>query len=267
VSDPFGPDPWAPLGRLTPARIALGRAGSSLPTRALLAFALAHAQARDAVHAALDADAAEAQIQALDFKTLQVESAAPDRAAYLARPDLGRRLSADSRQAFAGLRNAPCDLAFVVADGLSAAAVQAHAAGLLEALKPWIARGGWRVAPVVVARQARVALGDEIGQALGARAVAVLIGERPGLSSPDSLGAYLTFDPRVGRADAERNCISNIRREGLAYDEAAFKLAWLIGEAFRLRLTGVALKDESDIARLAGGTVNPRPALGGERAG
>ena len=253
MSDPFGPDPWLRLGELTQARIALGRAGSGLPTRALLAFSLAHAQARDAVHAELDTEATEKSLKALGFATLSVHSAAPDRATYLGRPDLGRRLSEDSQRRFADIRPDPFDLALVVADGLSAAAIHAHAADLLAAMKPWIDRGGWRVAPVVIASQARVALGDEVGQALGARAVAVLIGERPGLSSPDSLGVYLTFDPRAGRVDAERNCISNIRAEGLSYDEAAFKLAWLIGEAFRLRLTGVALKDESDVARLAGG--------------
>jgi ethanolamine ammonia-lyase small subunit len=267
VSDPFGPDPWLKLGELTPARIALGRAGAGLPTRALLAFSLAHAQARDAVHAALDVDGTEAAVRALGLETFRVHSAAPDRATYLSRPDLGRRLSDESRGSLVGARGGPFDLAFVVADGLSSAAVHAHAAALLSALKPWIARGGWRTAPVAVASQARVALGDEVGEAMGARAVAVLIGERPGLSSPDSLGVYLTFDPKVGRSDAERNCISNIRAEGLSYEEAAFKLAWLIGEAFRLRLTGVTLKDESDLARLGGPTANPRPALGGERAG
>ena len=263
MSDPFGPDPWLRLGELTPARIALGRAGSALPTRAVLDLALAHARARDAVHAVFDAEATAAAIQALGFETVQVQSAAPDRATYLGRPDLGRLLSADSQGLLAGGRPDRFDLAFVIADGLSSAAVHAHAGDLLGAMQPWIERGGWRVAPVAVASQARVALGDEIGEALGARAVAVLIGERPGLSSPDSLGVYLTFDPRVGRADAERNCISNIRAEGLSYDDAAFKLAWLIGEAFRLRLTGVALKDESDLARLTGANANSRLELGG----
>jgi ethanolamine ammonia-lyase small subunit len=260
LSDPYGPDPWASLGRLTPARIALGRAGSGQPTRAVLAFALAHAQARDAVHAALDVAAVAAQVQALGFATLPLASAAPDRAAYLTRPDLGRRLSAAGQATLAAHPGGPFDLVFVVADGLSAAAVHTQAAPLLEAMRPWIARGGWRVGPLVLATQARVALGDAVGAALKARAVVVLIGERPGLSSPDSLGAYLTFDPRPGRSDAERNCISNIRPAGLPHDEAAFKLSWLIGEALRLRLTGVALKDESDVARLAA----PSPGRLGE---
>ncbi len=262
MSTPFGPDPWFGLADLTPARIAIGRAGAGQPTRAVLAFSLAHARARDAVHAELDLAGTEAAIQALGFETRSVESAAPDRPTYLARPDLGRRLGAASPARLGPAKPGAYDLALVVADGLSAAAVHAHAARLLAALKPAIARNAWRVAPVVLARQARVALGDEIGHALSARAVAVLIGERPGLSAPDSLGVYLTFAPRVGRLDAERNCLSNIHGAGLSYDEAAFKLAWLIGEAFRLGLTGVSLKDESDAARLA---ENPRPALGGER--
>ena len=253
MSGAFGPDPWSRLRALTPARIALGRAGTAQPTRALLDFSLAHARARDAVHAVLDVDTAEKDIQVLGaFETRVACSAAPDRTTYLGRPDLGRQLDPESRILTVG-QSGTCDLVFVVADGLSAEAAQVHAPNLLEAMIPFIERGRWRVAPVVIATQARVALGDEIGRIFGARAVAVLIGERPGLSSPDSLGVYLTFDPRPGRADAERNCISNIRAEGLSYEDAAFKLAWLTGEAFRLRLTGVALKDESDVAKLAGG--------------
>ncbi|MDR3506788.1 MAG: ethanolamine ammonia-lyase subunit EutC [Caulobacteraceae bacterium] len=250
MSDPFGPDPWITLSRLTPARIGLGRAGAGLPTREVLAFSLAHARARDAVHAPFDAEAVGAAIQALGFETLEVASAAPDRATYLRRPDLGRALSPESLEALRARPKAPIDLAIVVADGLSSAAVHAQAAPLLGALKPLIDKAGWRTGPVVLAHQARVALGDAIGEALGVRAVVVLIGERPGLSSPDSLGAYLTFAPRVGRSDAERNCLSNIRPEGLVFEEAAFKLAWLAGEALRLGLTGVGLKDESDLARL-----------------
>lgn len=241
------------LSRLTPARIALGRAGSGQPTRVLLDFSLAHARARDAVHAALDADATSAAISALGYETVDVQSAAPDRATYLARPDLGRRLDEASARRLAAFASRTCDLALVVADGLSASAIHAHASPLLTALKPAIAKAGWRMAPIAIARQARVAIGDEVGQAFRAKAVAVLIGERPGLSSPDSLGVYLTFAPRPGRADAERNCLSNIRAEGLSYDEAAFRLSWLIGEALRLGLTGVGLKDESDVERLSSG--------------
>lgn len=241
-------DPWARLRTLTPARIALGRTGASLPTEAVLDFALAHARARDAVTAPFHPLAVAEAIEALDLRTLVVESAAPDRPTYLRRPDLGRRLSDESR---ARLHPSPCDLAIVVADGLSSTAVHAHAAPLIEALQPHSAAAHWRVGPVAIARQGRVALGDEIGEVLGARLVLLLVGERPGLSSPDSLGAYLTFDPRVGRTDAERNCVSNIRAAGLSYEAAALRIAWLAREALRLSLTGVALKDESDLDTLA----------------
>jgi ethanolamine ammonia-lyase small subunit len=242
-------DPWLDLARRTPARIALGRAGVSLPTDEVLRFALAHAQARDAVHAALDAGRMTAELERLGLPVVAVNSAAPDRAVYLRRPDLGRRLSPESRQAVAeaALVKA-CDLAIVVADGLSATAIHAQATALLRAFLPWVRRHGWRLGSVVLAHQARVALGDEVGALLGARAVAVLIGERPGLSAPDSLGIYLTYAPRPGRMDAERNCISNVRPDGLGYDLAAGKLAWLLDRAFTLRLTGVSLKDESDAA-------------------
>jgi ethanolamine ammonia-lyase small subunit len=248
------PDPWSRLRALTPARIALGRSGAGLPTREVLGFALDHARARDAVHAAFDSKGLAERIEGLGHKTLTVSSVAPDRATYLRRPDLGRRLSGESAallEARAG--RGPADLAIVIGDGLSAAAVHAHAAPLLAALAEPVRAAGWRLAPVVLAHQARVALGDEIGLRLGARMAVVLIGERPGLSSPDSLGAYLTFDPRLGRSDAERNCISNIRPAGLSYEAAAFKLAWHVREALRLGLTGVGLKDESDLNLLAAG--------------
>ncbi|MGU3492503.1 ethanolamine ammonia-lyase subunit EutC [Xanthobacteraceae bacterium A53D] len=239
-------DPWQGLARHTPARIALGRTGASLPTQEVLKFALAHAQARDAVHTPFDAAATAEQVRALGFETLEVASAAPARDTYLRRPDLGRRLSEESRAGLAGRKSPPVDLALVVADGLSSAAVHAQAVPFLAALKPWIAREGWATAPVVIAREARVALGDEAGALLNARAVLVMIGERPGLSSPDSLGLYLTLGPKVGLTDAARNCISNVRAEGLSHEAAAFKLAWLLKEAFRRSVTGVDLKDESD---------------------
>jgi ethanolamine ammonia-lyase small subunit len=250
--DAVAADPWQALRALTPARIALGRTGSSLPTREVLRLGLAHARARDAVHRPLDAAAVAAAIERLGFRTLSLASAAPSREAYLRRPDLGRRLSPEGRRALAAVDAGGADLALMVGDGLSSAAIHAHAAPLLAAFQPAVAAAGWSVAPVVIATGARVALGDEIGERLGARASVVLIGERPGLSSPDSLGLYLTFAPRVGRSDAERNCISNIRAEGLAYEAAAARLAWLLDQAFRRGLTGVALKDESDAPGLAG---------------
>jgi ethanolamine ammonia-lyase small subunit len=247
MSRPAPPDPWASLRALTDARIALGRAGASLPTREVLAFALDHARACDAVHLDFDASGVAAQIEALGLATLTVASAAPDRPTYLRRPDLGRRLAPADAARLDGARGEAADVAIVVADGLSSAAVHAHAAPLIAALAPHVAAAGWRLADVVLARQARVALGDEIGERLGARLVVLLVGERPGLSSPDSLGAYITFAPRVGRTDAERNCVSNIRPAGLSYEDAAFRIAWLAREALRVGLTGVALKDDSGL--------------------
>jgi ethanolamine ammonia-lyase small subunit len=249
-------DPWSHLARLTPARIALGHTGCALPTREVLEFALAHARARDAVHTRFDVERMQAAIRAAGFETLTVVSAAASRAIYLRRPDLGRRLSSASRAMLEARTGPEVDLVLVVADGLSAAAVHAQAVPLLAALRPLIAQVGWRAAPIVLACEARVALGDEIGALLKARAVAVLVGERPGLSSPDSLGVYLTFAPKVGRTDAERNCVSNIRQEGLAPEAAAVKVAWLLCEALRRQLTGIALKDDSDriLAPPAAGT-------------
>ncbi|HEY8563891.1 MAG TPA: ethanolamine ammonia-lyase subunit EutC [Beijerinckiaceae bacterium] len=235
---------WRTLAAATPARVALGRAGPGLPTREALRFALAHARARDAVHAGLDAEGLAAALNALGLATVQVESAAPNREVYLARPDLGRCLSDRSRGALEAFADSRPDIALVVADGLSAKAVAAQAGSFLAAFLP--RAQGWRLSPAVIATQARVALGDEIGAILGARLTLMLIGERPGLSAPDSLGLYLTHDPKPGRHDAERNCLSNIRPAGLTHDLAAFKAAWLVSEALTRRLTGVALKDDSD---------------------
>jgi ethanolamine ammonia-lyase small subunit len=254
-------DTWGALRAHTAARIALGRAGVSLPTGEWLRFAQAHALARDAVHEPLDADALIEGLRGMAFEPLCVESAAPDRATYLRRPDLGRRLSPHSA---ALLRGQPAaDILVLLADGLSARATQHHALPLLRALRPLLEAQGQAIGPVLVATQARVALGDEAGTLLNARAVLVLIGERPGLSSPDSLGAYLTWGPRAGRSDAERNCVSNIRPEGLALEAAAFKLAWLLHAARALGATGVALKDRSDEPLLVDNarmTIGPAPA-------
>jgi ethanolamine ammonia-lyase small subunit len=233
------------LRHLTPARVGLGRAGASLPTQALLEFTLDHARARDAVHAELDISAIAAGLDALGLQTLQVSSCAQSRKDYLRRPDLGRKLDAASQDLLASGRRGPCDLAVVIGDGLSPSAVNAHAVELLRNLMPRLESGGIVLGPVVVASGARVALGDEIGALLGARMVAMLIGERPGLSAPHSLGAYLTFAPKTGCTDAMRNCVSNIHASGLSYDEAAFKVAWLVREGLAREVTGVALKDES----------------------
>lgn len=248
------PDPWDDLRAHTQARLALGRAGAALPTAELLRFGLAHAQARDAVHIPLDAEALATQLQTLGNTTRQVHSAAPDRATYLLRPDLGRRLSDADAQALRALGNqpndgSPVDLLLVVADGLSSLAVARQAPPLIDAIRQQ-APAGWTLGPVVIAQQARVALGDEVGALLGARLVAVLIGERPGLSSPDSLGIYLTWHPQVGRNDAQRNCISNVRPEGLPPAAAAARLWWLCQAARQLGLTGLGLKDRSDTVTL-----------------
>jgi ethanolamine ammonia-lyase small subunit len=243
------PDPWAHLRAYTRARIALGRTGASLPTREVLDLAYAHARARDAVHALLDAPGLCRLLEADGFDTLEAHSAAADRAAYLLRPDLGRRLDPDSAASLRRAAGAGCDLLPVVGDGLSALAVERHAAPLLRALRALLPPGR-HMGPVVVARQARVALGDPVGEILRARLVLMLIGERPGLSSPDSLGIYLTYGPRPGRLDAERNCISNVRPDGLAYEAAARRALWLTEEALRRGSSGVALKDESELAAI-----------------
>ena len=237
-------NPWQNLRRYTPARIALGRAGPALPTQEVLEFGLAHARARDAVHQALDADRLEAELTAAGYAPVRVHSQAADRATYLARPDLGRRLDEASAARLDDRKGVFMEIVIAIEDGLSAVAVQSHAVPLLAELAALSAER-WSRGPIVVALQGRVALGDEIGERMGAQLVVVLIGERPGLSAPDSLGVYLTYAPRVGRTDAERNCISNIRPQGLPYADAARKLDWLVSAALARGVTGIALKDES----------------------
>jgi ethanolamine ammonia-lyase small subunit len=242
----------ARLRQLTPARVGLGRTGVSLETRDLLDFQRAHAQARDAVHAYLETAALAAEVAGILIEhkpqhdeVLHLHSAAVDRATYLQRPDLGRRLDEASRvrlDHLAQIQPGPWQLALIVADGLSALAIERHVQPLLKELLPRLQ--DWSLAPVCIVEQGRVAIGDEIGFALGAQISVVLIGERPGLSSPDSLGAYITWAPRFGRTDAERNCISNIRAEGMSYRNAAEQLHYYLTEARRRQLTGVQLKDE-----------------------
>ena len=224
--------------RFTPARVGLGRTGHSLTTAELLRFQLDHARARDAVHEDLDPGA-------LGLPHILLRSAAGDRATYLRRPDLGRTLSAESRLR---LKKSSYDAAILIVDGLSAPAIQRHAAPLLEELTPRLAGEGWRLAPLTVALHGRVAIGDEIAERLGAQSAVVVIGERPGLTSPGSLGIYLTWDPRPGRTDAERNCISNVRTEGISYAEAAHRLHLLMRAAQARKLTGVALKEDAALA-------------------
>jgi ethanolamine ammonia-lyase small subunit len=240
------------LRDLTPARVGLGRAGASMPTDALLEFTLDHARARDAVHAAFDVPAMIEGLGDLGLEAVAVSSRVRDRKDYLRRPDLGRALDPASQDLLANRRGRSCELAIVIGDGLSPTAVHAHAVELVRSLMPRLAADGIAIGHAVVASGARVALGDEIGAILGARMIAVLIGERPGLSAPDSLGAYLTFAPRAGLTDAERNCVSNIHHSGLGCDGAASKIAWLVREGLARGVTGVALKDES------GGRTPPR---------
>ncbi|MCC3159819.1 ethanolamine ammonia-lyase subunit EutC [Hymenobacter sp. 15J16-1T3B] len=242
-----GADPWAGLRAFTAARIALGRTGSSVPLREALAFRLAHAHARDAVYSALDVEALLPALQPLGLPVRRVRSQAQDRPQYLHRPDLGRRLAAECRRELTAAGHAPAHVVLILADGLSAEAVNRHAAPVLALLVPRLQQAGFRLAPLVVAEQARVALSDDIGAAVAARLALVLIGERPGLSAPDSLGAYLTYGPRPGLTDEARNCVSNIRPEGLPYAAAADKLLWLVQEALRRQLSGVPLKDEKDL--------------------
>jgi ethanolamine ammonia-lyase small subunit len=218
-------NPWTQLRELTAARIALGRTGHSLPTRELLAFQLAHARARDAVHHVFDARS---------FGGIVLRSAAKDRATYLRRPDLGRTLDAESADR---VIRGDWDAVLIVADGLSAAGVHRHAMPFIEALRAELE--GWKIAPLCVVEQGRVAIGDEIGERIGAKIAVVMIGERPGLSSPDSLGVYLTWAPRVGRTDAERNCVSNIRTEGLDPRIAGTRVAALMRAARDRQMTGV----------------------------
>ena len=253
----FLPDPWTVLRAHTAARIALGRAGNSLPTGEWLRFGLAHAMARDAVREPLDVGLLASQLQDQAFgPVVAVDSAAGDRDTYLRRPDLGRRLAPGSAALFEPAAS-PGGLVVVIGDGLSARAAQQHAQPLLVELRPRLEAHGMALGPVVIARQARVALGDEVGALLSAAAVLVLIGERPGLSSPDSLGAYLTWGPQVGCADSQRNCVSNIRPDGLPVAAAAHRIAWLLVAARRLGASGVALKDDSDMPGALPGQSSP----------
>ncbi|HVY06244.1 MAG TPA: ethanolamine ammonia-lyase subunit EutC [Burkholderiales bacterium] len=239
------PDAWSNLREFTKARIGLGRAGASIPTQRLLEFQLAHARARDAVHCELDADALLKDLGAAGVESLVLSSAAPDRHTYIQRPDLGRILADESKASIEKRRNESAfDVVIVVADGLSALAVQRHALPLILRMQPHLQGEGWRAAPCCIVRQGRVAIGDEIASLLPAQMSIVLIGERPGLSSPDSLGAYLTWNPLPGRSNAERNCVSNIRPEGLSYAAAAFKLLHLMRQARARKLSGIMLKDD-----------------------
>jgi ethanolamine ammonia-lyase small subunit len=245
VSPSTTADHWAHLRKYTAARIALGRTGGSQTTRSILDFRLSHARARDAVHSSFSADKLEQSLREQGVFTFRLATAANDRRTYLLRPDLGRKLdSASHQQLFANAASwGKHDLAIIVSDGLAAQAAEQHATDTLVPLIRRLTVDGWAVSPVFVVPFARVKLQDEIGELLGARYTLLLLGERPGLGSPDSLGAYFTYHPRAECTDADRNCISNIRPEGLPPAQAAGKLARLLNESSRLGISGVALKD------------------------
>jgi ethanolamine ammonia-lyase small subunit len=239
-------DIWNSLRKYTPARIAIGRAGGSLPTAEVLDFAWAHAEARDAVKMELDVEKLAVLIERLDVKTLRLESAADDRDSYVRRPDLGRRLSDQSRELLTSLNPpaASIDVALIVADGLSAVAAQEQAPKVMENLLPLLAGNRVMCGPICIVKNARVAIEDEIGETLKATAAVILLGERPGLGTADSLGAYLVYHPKVGKMDADRNCVSNIREAGLPPAAAAETIHYLLSEALRRKISGVMLKDE-----------------------
>jgi ethanolamine ammonia-lyase small subunit len=245
-------DPWQSLQSLTAARIALGRTGVSVPLQEALNFKLAHAHARDAVYSSLDVHALHTALESFDLPIYHLKSAVTNREEYLKRPDRGRRLDTTSVNTLTAIEHNPSDVAFVLADGLSATAINRHAIPVLQNTIAALRGAAITLAPLCIVEQARVAIGDAIGQLLCAKIVVILIGERPGLTSPDSMGAYITYNPSVGLTDESRNCISNIRPEGLVYTDAATKIVYLAQEALRLKLSGVELKDNSILSGAAG---------------
>jgi ethanolamine ammonia-lyase small subunit len=239
-------DAWQHLKAFTAARIALGRAGTSIPLQETLNTKMAHAHARDAVYATLHEDELTQALQSFQLPIYYLQSKVADRTTYLQRPDLGRRLNDESVEQLTAIQH-QYDIAFVIADGLSATAVNKHAANVLQLIVPAYQKEKLNIAPFIIVQQARVAIGDEIASLLNAKMVVVLIGERPGLSSPDSMGAYITYNPAIGLTDERRNCISNIRNEGLVYESAAQKIMYLIKQSFQLKLSGVQLKEETGL--------------------
>ena len=237
-------DSWSHLRRFTEARIALGRAGGSLPTAELLKFSVAHAAARDAVHENMDVDQLDASLAAHGLPTLHLSTQVVDRMTYLLRPDLGRRLDDESRERLRSSASSGVDVVLIVADGLSAPAAHRQAPPVILELVPRLRSSRLTIGPICIVRQARVAVEDEIGSILGARVAVILIGERPGLGTAESLGAYLVYDPQPGRNDAERNCVSNIRPGGLSAAAGAEAIHYLITESLRRKISGIALKDE-----------------------
>jgi ethanolamine ammonia-lyase small subunit len=252
------PDPWSTLKSKTTARIAMGRAGGSLPTAECLAFAADHADARDAVYSELDVSALE---KSVGLPIVSLHSQATDRTTYLQRPDLGRRLDQQSIQLLESLNAKEADVVLIVADGLSATAAQRHGADVLRHLIELLGERHFSMGPICVVRQARVAVEDEIGSVLHAKLAVILIGERPGLGLADSLGGYIVFDPKIGKSDADRNCVSNIHPRHLPPAVAAQTLVWLIEQSLVRRISGVGLKDERTIALEVIPGLGQQPAL------
>lgn len=242
TSNFISPDPWRGLKAFTNARIALGSTGVAAPLKEVLDFRLCHAHARDAVYSVLKTDELTSSLQQFQLPVISVNSLAKDRTVYLQRPDHGRKLNNGSIGKIEN-ESSSADVAIIIADGLSATAINEHAVPVLNKLIPLIRRSGFAIAPIVIASQARVALADEIGSLLNAKLSLILIGERPGLSSPDSMGAYITYRPSPGLTDESRNCVSNIRPEGLTYELAAEKLARLIQASLQLKISGILLKE------------------------
>ncbi len=239
-------DPWADLKQFTDARIALGRTGCSLLTDDYLQFSLSHARARDTIYMPFESEKVAHQLEQMGLDTVEVSSRASSRSMFLRQPDMGRRLNDASRQKLKDMDYKGADVLLVIGDGLSSKAVNKQAVPLISRFVPYMEELGLTVGPVVLAHESRVALGDDIAEMMHCGLVAILIGERPGLSSPDSLGVYITYKPFAGRLESERNCISNVRPEGLNYNRAAFKMAWLVEAAYDMGKTGTALKDKSD---------------------
>ena len=240
-------DLWESLRAFTNARIAIGRTGHSVPLKESLNFRLTHAHARDAVYSSLNITELTRALSKFNLPVIQLQSQVTSREEYLQRPDRGRKLNKDSSAQLTALTLPTSDVAIILADGLSARAIHDHALLLLDLLIPSLRNSGFRLSPITVAEQSRVAIGDEIGSLLNARLSLILIGERPGLSSPNSLGAYITYAPAVGLTDESRNCVSNIRPEGLSYSSASEKIFFLITESIKRKLTGVYLKDQSGL--------------------
>ena len=246
MSDANELDPWHSLKQFTPARIALGRAGMSLPTHACLELQLAHALARDAVNIPLDFAGLEQRLNLQGYQTLTLQTQAENQSVYLQRPDLGRLLSASAMSCLQHTALLPFDAVVVVADGLSSTAIEHHAEPFLNLLLPELQQKGYRLPPVCLVKHGRVAIGDAIAEHYAASLCIILIGERPGLSSPDSMGIYFTYQARSGiSTDADRNCISNIHNNGLSYQQALKKLLFLINESEKLEFSGINLKDET----------------------